>query len=290
MSKRIILFLLTNLLVGGALYAITSALGLQGYLGYRNSTYTGLIIGSVLYGFAGALISLALSRVMAKWMMGVQLVTPQSPSPYGQVASEVYELARRANLPAMPEVGVYESDEMNAFATGPSQRRSLVAVSTGLLAQMPPDEVRAVLAHEIAHIKNGDMVTQTLLQGVINSFAIFLARILANVASSFVDEKIGFLVYWIVNIVLQIVFTILGSLVTMWFSRHREFKADAYAAELVGARPMAGALTTLKERYVSLDAPNGLQTAKINGNRGFLALFSTHPPLEDRINALLKIR
>ena len=157
--KRIVLFLGTNLLIGTMLYIVTSALGLQGYFSSQGINYPTLILSSIIYGFAGAFISLAISRWVAKWTMRIQLVTPSSPGFEGQLARDVYELANRAGLPAMPEVGIYESEEMNAFATGPSQRRSLVAVSTGLLSQMPPNEVRAVLAHEIAHIKNGDMVT-----------------------------------------------------------------------------------------------------------------------------------
>lgn len=284
--KRIVLFLGTNLLIGTMLYIVTSALGLQGYFSSQGINYPTLILSSIIYGFTGAFISLAISRWVAKWTMRIQLVTPSSPGFEGQLARDVYELANRAGLPAMPEVGIYESEEMNAFATGPSQRRSLVAVSTGLLSQMPPNEVRAVLAHEIAHIKNGDMVTMTLLQGVINSFAIFLARIIAWAAANFVDSKLSNLVYFIVNIACQFLFTFLGSFITAYFSRTREYRADAGAADLVGARDMAGALNTLKLKYEPHDAPGGLQTAKIAGTKGLFALLSTHPPLDDRINAL----
>jgi len=284
--KRVVLFLATNLLVGVLLFAVTSALGLRGWVDSRGINYTMLMVSSILYGFAGAFISLGMSRVIAKWMMGIKLVSPTEYGPFGQVARDVQMLAEKAGLPAMPEVGVYESDELNAFATGPTQRRSLVAVSTGLLANMPPEEVRAVLAHEIAHIKNGDMVTMTLLQGVINSFAIFLARIIAWAASNVVDSKLSGIVYIVVNIALQFLFTFLGSFITMAFSRAREFRADAGAADLVGARPMAAALNTLKVRYEPLDAPNGLQTAKISGGSALFKLLSSHPPLEDRIAAL----
>ncbi len=287
--KRVVLFLGTNLLVGVLLYAVTSALGLRGWADSRGINYGMLMVSSIIYGFVGAFISLGMSRVIAKWMMRITLVSPTEYGPYGQVARDVQMLAEKAGLPATPEVGIYESDEMNAFATGPTQRRSLVAVSTGLLAQMPPEEVRAVLAHEIAHIKNGDMVTMTLLQGVINSFAIFLARIIAWAASNVVDSKLSGIVYIVVNIGLQFLFTFLGSFVTMAFSRAREYRADAGAAGLVGAAPMAAALNTLKMKYEPLDAQNGLQTAKISGGSSFLKLLDSHPPLEKRIEALRSV-
>jgi heat shock protein HtpX len=281
--KRVLLFLGTNLLVGTMLFVVTSALGLQGFFSSKGINYPILIASSMIYGFAGAFISLAISRMVAKWSMGVKLVDPRAPGSDGLLAREVHELAKKAGLKYMPEVGIYESDEMNAFATGPSQKRSLVAVSTGLLTQMPDHEVRAVLAHEVAHIKNGDMVTMTLLQGVINSFAIFLARIIGWMASNVVDSRISTLVYYLVNIACQILFTFLGSFVTMWFSRQREFRADADAAALVGANSMASALETLKAKYEPYDAPGGLATAKIFGKNGPL---SSHPPIEKRIEAL----
>lgn len=287
--KRIVLFLATNLLIGSMLYFVTSILGLQGYFTSKGINYPILIASSLVWGFAGAFISLALSRTIAKWMMGIQLITPQSGGAAGRIAQEVYELAERANLKAMPQVGIYESQEMNAFATGPSQSKSLVAVSTGLLAQMPPEQVRAVLAHEIAHIKNGDMVTMTLLQGLINSFAIFMARIIANIAANAVDSRMAGLVYMLVSIVCQLVFTVLGSFVTMAFSRHREFRADAGAGDLVGRSSMIGALRTLQAKFEPLDEPKGFETAKIADKSSFFALFSSHPPLEKRIEALQNI-
>ena len=244
------------------------------------------MVSSLIYGFAGAFISLGLSRIIAKWMMKIQLVTPQSEGAFGQLASDVYELAAKAGLKTMPEVGFYVSEELNAFATGPSQKRSLVAVSTGLLTNMPHDQVRAVLAHEITHITNGDMVTMTLLQGVINSFAIFLARIIGYAASMAVDSKISTLVYYAVNIACQLLFTFLGSFITMAFSRKREFRADSGAGALVSKESMIGALETLHVKYQKLDAPNGLATAKIMDRKGMFALLSSHPPIEQRIEAL----
>ncbi len=284
--KRVVLFLATNLMVGLLLFGVTSALGLNTFFTEKGINYQMLMLSSLVYGFGAAFISLGLSRIIAKWTMGIQLVTPQTPGAGGQIARDVYALAEKAGLKGMPEVGIYESPEMNAFATGPSQKRSLVAVSTGLLTQMPEDQVKAVLAHEIAHIKNGDMVTMTLLQGVINSFAIFLARIIAYFASLAVDSKLSGIVYIVVNIACQLLFTMLGSLITMAFSRHREFRADAMAGELLNRGSMIGALQTLQQKFEPFDAPNGLATAKIADGKGMFKLWSSHPPIEARIEAL----
>jgi heat shock protein HtpX len=287
--KRIVLFLATNLLIGTMLFFVTYIFGLQGYFTSKGINYPTLIASSLIWGFGGAFISLALSRTIAKWMMGIQLVTPQSGGAAGRIASEVYQLAEKANLRAMPQVGIYESPEMNAFATGPSQSKSLVAVSTGLLEQMPPDQVRAVLAHEIAHIKNGDMVTMTLLQGVVNSFAIFLARIIANAVAMAVDNRIATLVYIGVNFACQIAFTFLGSFITMAFSRQREFRADAGAGDLVGRSSMIAALKTLQAKFEPFDQRQGFETAKIADRSSFWVLQSSHPPIEKRIEALQRI-
>jgi heat shock protein HtpX len=284
--KRVVLFIATNLLVGLLLFGVTSALGLRGWASSRGIDYTLLLISSALYGFVGAFVSLGLSRIIAKWMMKIQLITPASQGGYGQLAQTVYDLSTKAGLKTMPEVGVYESDEMNAFATGPTKSRSLVAVSSGLLNNMPPDQVRAVIAHEITHITNGDMVTMTLLQGLINTFAIFLARIIAWGASNIVDSKLSGIVYFAVNIALQFLFTFLGSFITMAFSRAREYKADAGAASLVGRDSMIGALNTLNLKFEALDNQNGLQTAKIFDKSAFFALLSSHPSSESRIAAL----
>jgi heat shock protein HtpX len=187
----------------------------------------------------------------------------------------------------MPEVGVYESPEVNAFATGPSKNRSLVAVSSGLLRSMRPEEVEGVLAHEVAHIANGDMVTMTLLQGVMNAFVMFFARVIASVVTRSDDERRGGGMYFLVVIVLQIVLGILASLVTAWFSRHREFRADAGGAHLAGRERMIGALRRLAANHELVDTQHqALATMKINGVRSWAAMLSTHPPLEDRIAAL----
>jgi heat shock protein HtpX len=236
----------------------------------------------------GAFISLQMSRWMAKRATGVQLVdgrTGQADLDWLHVT--VARLTQQAGLP-MPEVGVYESPEVNAFATGPSKSRSLVAVSSGLLRAMRKEEVEGVLAHEVAHIANGDMVTMTLLQGVMNAFVMFLARIIAFALSSRGESREdrgggSFMVVF----ALQIVLGILGSLVTAWFSRHREFRADHGGATLAGRDRMIAALRRLAVNGELVDPRHqALATAKINGRRGWMELFSTHPPLEARIAAL----
>jgi heat shock protein HtpX len=189
----------------------------------------------------------------------------------------------------MPEVGIYESPELNAFATGPTRNNSLVAVSTGLLNGMSDSEVEGVLGHEVAHVANGDMVTMTLIQGVVNAFAMFFARIIAFAVSNFVREELGWIVRFVVTIVLDILFTILGSMVVAAFSRYREFRADAGGAKLAGREKMIAALEALR-RHVDLNNPNeapAMNSMKISSKSGgLLALFSTHPPLEKRIQAL----
>ena len=181
----------------------------------------------------------------------------------------------------MPEVGVYDSPEVNAFATGPSKRRSLVAVSTGLLRSMRHEEVEGVLAHEISHIQNGDMVTMTLIQGVVNAFVMFFARIIANIVRQMVDERISHLVFFAVTLVLDILLGILGMMVVAWFSRAREFRADAGGAALAGKSKMIGALQRLMQNKELVDnSQPQLATMKINGGKGFMSLISTHPPLK----------
>jgi heat shock protein HtpX len=199
-------------------------------------------------------------------------------------------LTDRAGLPT-PEVGIYDSPEVNAFATGPTRSRSLVAVSTGLLRGMQRDEVEGVLAHEVAHIQNGDMVTMTLIQGVVNAFVLFLARFIANILRSAVDERMSGLVYFMTVIALQIGLGLLGSVVVAWFSRAREFRADAGSAALAGKGKMIAALQRLQQNTLMIENQHpALATLKISGTRGGLALLSTHPPLEARIAALQNAR
>jgi heat shock protein HtpX len=275
-AKRVVLFLLTNLAVVATVSIILSVLGVQ------PGGIASLAVFSLVWGMGGAFVSLQLSRWIAKRATGLQLVNGRTgQQELDWVYNTVERLARQANLP-MPEVGVYNSAEVNAFATGPSKSRSLVAVSSGLLRAMRPNEVEGVLAHEVAHIANGDMVTMTLLQGVINAFVIFFARIIASMMSRG-DGRPSYLVIF----ALEIGLGLLGSLITAWFSRMREFRADAGAAHLSGRENMLGALRRLMANRELVDPSHqALATMKINGTRGWMMFFSTHPPLEQRIAAL----
>jgi len=287
--KRIILFLATNIAVMITLSIVLSLLGFSGYLTPTGLDYSALMVFCLVWGMAGAFISLQMSRWMAKRAMGVQLVDGKSGQPeLDWLHQTVANLARKAELP-MPEVGFYDSPEVNAFATGPSKSRSLVAVSTGLLRSMRREEVEGVLAHEVAHIQNGDMVTLTLIQGVVNAFVMFFSRIIANIVRQMVDEKISHLVFFVTTIVFDIAFGILGSMVVAWFSRAREFRADAGGAQLAGKANMIGALQRLMQNKEMVDdSQPQLATMKINGGKGFMSLIATHPPLEVRIAALQK--
>jgi heat shock protein HtpX len=286
--KRILLFVLTNLAIMVTLSIVLSLLGVGGYITPTGLDYSALMVFCAVWGMGGAFISLAMSRWIAKSAMGVQLVNGRS----GQAELDwlyrtVERLATQAQLP-MPQVGIYESPEVNAFATGPSRSRSLVAVSTGLFRAMRHEEIEGVLAHEVAHIQNGDMVTMTLIQGVVNAFVMFFARIIANIARQMVDERSQYLVQMLVTIVLDIALGILGAMVVAWFSRAREFRADAGGAALAGRGNMIGALQRLMSSQQLLEQGHpSLATLKISGKRsGFMALLSTHPPLEERIAAL----
>jgi heat shock protein HtpX len=290
MGKRIFLFLATNIAIVLTLSVVASILGIGNYLGRQGMDISGLAMFCLFWGMGGAFISLLMSRWIAKRATGVQLVQGRTGNSQADWLYQTIErLTRQAGLP-MPEVGVYPSDEVNAFATGPSKNRSLVAVSSGLLRSMRPEEVEGVLAHEVTHIANGDMVTMTLLQGVINAFVMFLARIIAYVVvrgGSDSRSRGSSGLEFLVVIVLQIVLGILGSLVVAWFSRQREFRADAGGAHLAGRPRMIAALQRLKASQELVDPSHqALATMKINGTRGWAALFSSHPPLEVRIAAL----
>jgi heat shock protein HtpX len=290
--KRILLFVATNLAIMITISIFLSLLGIGGYrLPGGGLDYGALMVFSLVWGMAGSFISLALSRFMAKRAMGVQLVDGRTGhEELDWLHATVRQLTDRAGLP-MPEVGIYDSPEVNAFATGPSRKRSLVAVSTGLLRGMRRDEVEGVLAHEVSHIQNGDMVTMTLIQGVVNAFVIFFARVIANIARNAVDERSSYLVGLLTTIALDIAFGILGMMVVAWFSRAREFRADAGAGALAGKGKMIAALQRLQQNTQMVDTSNpSLATMKISGARGMLALLSTHPPLEARIAALQSAR
>jgi len=288
--KRILLFILTNLLVMITIGIILSVFGVSSYLNESGGIDFGsLLVFSAIVGFTGAFISLAMSRWMAKMMMKVQVLKPEDNLSYGerQVVDMVHRLSRAAGLTHMPEVGIYESNEVNAFATGPSKKRSLVAVSSGLLHELDENAVEAIIAHEVAHVANGDMVTMTLLQGVVNTFVVFLSRIAAWAVSRLVKEELAGLVHFIAVIVFQIAFSILGSLVVLAYSRHREFHADAGGAHLAGRDKMIHALRGLKayQDRMQDSQQTAISTLQISGKKRS-ALFSTHPDLEERIRRM----
>jgi heat shock protein HtpX len=285
--KRIFLFLATNLAVVLLLSVIINLFGLNRWLAAEGIDYTGLLVFSAVIGFAGSFISLLMSKTAAKWSTGAHVVDGSEGTSEYWLVNTVKRLADKAGI-GMPEVAVYEGAP-NAFATGAFRNSSLVAVSTGLLQSMSKEEVEAVLGHEIGHVANGDMVTLTLIQGVVNTFVVFLAR----VVGFFVDKAIfrtergvgiGF---YITVFACEIVFGILASMIVAWFSRQREFRADAASAELLGTpRPMINALARLGGLEPGA-LPPAIQTAGItNKPSGIFALFSTHPPVEERIAAL----
>lgn len=293
--RRILLFLLTNFLVITTISIICNLLGVQPYLTEYGLNLQQLLLFCTVWGMGGSFISLLMSRFVVKMSMGVKVI-PANTTDHNlqQLVSIVHDLARRANLPAMPEVGVYDSPEINAFATGPSKSRSLVAVSSGLLNSMNRDEIAGVLGHEISHVANGDMVTMTLLQGIVNVFVMFFARIIAYALTmgrrgDSDSRGSSHFAYYIAEFVFQTIFMILGSLVVAAFSRWREYRADAGGANLAGRQNMIEALQILQkvqERNFTR-APKGLKTLMIaGGSHNIMRLFASHPPLEQRIAKL----
>ncbi len=289
---RILLFLLTNFSI---LLLISVTFRMFGIESMLLSSGTGLdmnalLVMSAAFGFGGAFISLALSKWMAKRSMRVQVIATPSNQQERWLLQTVERQAQRAGI-GMPEVGVFPSDVVNAFATGMRRNNALVAVSSGLLQKMTRDEAEAVLAHEVAHVANGDMVTMGLLQGVLNTFVIFLSRVIGHVVDRVVfrNERGFGIGYFVVSIVAQIMLSILATIVVMWFSRWREFRADAGGANLAGRQKMIAALQRLQQNQAE-DLPGELAAFGINGGRptGLRALFMSHPPLEDRIAALRK--
>jgi heat shock protein HtpX len=288
--KRIVLFLLTNLAVVFVLSITASVLGLDRFVSENGLDFGKLLVFCALFGFGGSFISLWMSKSMAKMSTGARVITQPQNSTELWLVDTVQRLATRAQL-TMPEVAIYEGAP-NAFATGASKNNSLVAVSTGLLQSMTKEEVEAVLAHEVAHIQNGDMVTLTLIQGVVNTFVMFLSRIVGHFVDSALrkndQESSGYGIgYTVTVIVCQIVFGLLASIIVMYFSRQREYRADAGAATLMGARqPMINALRRLGGTAVE-PLPEGLKAAGISDKpSSWSELFSSHPPMEKRIAAL----
>ncbi|WP_078378549.1 protease HtpX [Sutcliffiella halmapala] len=289
MAKRIFFFLLTNILVITTITIILNLIGFSGYIENDQIMFGPLLLLSAIIGFTGSFISLLMSRWMAKKMMNVKVIDPDGPmnSQERQIVDMVHRMSRAAGITKMPEVGIYHSPEVNAFATGPSKNRSLVAVSSGLLQEMDDAAIEGVIAHEVAHIANGDMVTMTLLQGVVNTFVIFLARIAAFIASRFVKEEMAPIVHFIAIIVFQILFSILGSIVVFAFSRYREFHADRGGADLAGKDKMVHALRSLQAHTHRIrdEQDSAIASFKISGKRKS-SLFSTHPDLNERIRRL----
>ena len=287
--KRILLFLVTNLAVVAVLSIVARITGLDRWLAVNGQSYEGLLVMAALFGFGGSLISLAMSKWMAKRAMGVKVIEQPTTADEQWLVSTVRGLAEQAGI-GMPEVGVFDSPQPNAFATGARRNAALVAVSTGLLRGMSRSEVSAVLGHEITHVANGDMVTLTLIQGVVNTFVIFLARVVGGIvdrARSRDGQGRGGMGYFMTVMVTQMVLGIAASMIVMWFSRRREFRADAGGAQLSGRNNMIAALERLKSAQEPA-LPGQLAAFGIGGGRGrgLQALFMSHPPLEERIAAL----
>jgi heat shock protein HtpX len=288
--KRILLFLATNLAVVVLLGIVLRLIGFEGILeeSGRDLNLGALLIFAALFGFAGSFISLAMSKWTAKRMMGVRVITQPSNSAEQWLVNTVRQQAQLAGI-GMPEVGIFDSPEPNAFATGARRDASLVAVSTGLLASMSQKEAEAVLAHEVSHVANGDMVTLTLIQGVVNTFVIFLARVVGHTVDRvvFKNEEGHGPAFWITTIVAEIAFGLIATVIVMHFSRQREFRADAGGARLAGREHMINALERLKQRHAG-PLPDKMAAFGISGGgaAGLKKLFMTHPPLEDRIAAL----
>ena len=284
--KRILLFLLTNIAVMVVLSITLNILGVNRFVGAQGLNIGMLLVFSAVVGFTGSFISLLLSKPMAKWSTGAQVIEAPQGADEQWLVSTVKRLADKAGI-GMPEVAVYEG-EPNAFATGAFRDSALVAVSTGLLQSMTREEVEAVLAHEVAHVANGDMVTLTLIQGVVNTFVVFLARIVGYLVDKavFKTERGVGVGYYITVVVCEIVFGILASIIVMWFSRQREFRADAGASQFLGTpRPMVAALRRLGG-IAPGELPKSFQSSGISDKPGFMSLFSSHPPIEERIAAL----
>jgi heat shock protein HtpX len=285
--KRIILFILTNLAVMLVMSITLSVLGVGKVTGPGGLNLSALLVLSLVMGFTGSIISLLMSKMMAKWSTGAHVITAPQNATEQWLVNTVQRQAQQAGI-GMPEVAIYDSPEINAFATGWSKNNSLVAVSTGLMNNMSADEAEAVLAHEVSHVANGDMVTLTLVQGVVNTFVIFLSRVIGYVVDRMVlknerGDGIGFMV---TSLVAQLVLGIFASMIVMWFSRYREFHADAGGAKLAGKHKMIAALERLKMNHEESALPKSVAAFGISGGGAISKLFMTHPPLDERIEAL----
>ena len=298
MLKRIFLFGLMNIAMMVSISVIMRVLGLEYYLTPYGINYKSLAVFCLLWGMVGSIFSLLISKWTAKKFMGVKLIDERGA--HGDIVRKVHQMSRAANLPKMPEVGIYDSPEVNAFATGPTKSNSLIAVSTGLLNKLDTDEVEGVLGHEIAHVANGDMVTMTLVQGVVNAFVMFFARIAAfalqNALRGNSDNNgrrsSGGLIHMFTVMAFEVVFGFIGMFIVAWFSRYREYRADEGGARLAGKSSMINALKKLQSRQgvpgVSATASGhkSFDAMKISNPKKILAMLSTHPKLEDRIARL----
>jgi len=293
--KRIFLFLATNLAIILVLSISLRLLGFEGYLDQQgvDLNLNSLLIFAAVFGFGGSFISLAISKWTAKRMTGAHVVTQASSSTERWLVQTVERQANVAGI-GMPEVAIYNSPEINAFATGMSRNNALVAVSSGLLEAMTEDEAEAVLAHEVSHIANGDMVTLALIQGVVNTFVMFLSRIIGHFIDRavFKNERGHGPAFWITTIIAELVLGILASIIVMWFSRQREFRADAGGASLAGREKMAQALERLKAQYQPSQLPDQMAAFGISGGigQGIKKLFMSHPPLDERIRILREMK
>lgn len=287
--RRIGLFVMVNILVMVTITMLVHFLGLEHFLTQNGIDYGSLMVFCLVWGFGGAFISLMISRWMAKMAMGVKVLDPQNPggSEERWLVDTVHRLAQKAGLATMPEVGLYQSPDPNAFATGPGRDSALVAVSTGLFNAMDHNQIEAVLGHEMTHVVNGDMVTLTLLQGVINAFVMFLSYAISFLLTRSNDRREGnFMAQFLVRQLLQIVLGLLGFIIVMWFSRWREFRADAGGGRLTDRHQMADALRAL-QKYINRPKsaePASLSAFKISAPGG--SLFASHPPLDERIQRL----
>ena len=287
--KRILLFLVHNLAVVFVLSIVMRILGIDQYIAAQGGSAYGLLVFAAVFGFGGAIISLLISKWSAKRMMGVRIIDQPRDNVERWIVDTVRVQAQEAGI-GMPEVGIFDSPEPNAFATGANKNKALVAVSTGLLQRMRKEEVEAVLGHEIGHVANGDMVTLTLIQGVVNTFVIFLARIIGNFVDKviFKNENGGGIAYFGVVLVAELLLGILASIIVSWFSRKREFRADAAGALLASPAAMVGALEALKRAHQPEGLPEQMAAFGISAGTptGLKRLFMSHPPLDERIDAL----
>jgi heat shock protein HtpX len=293
--KRVALFLLTNVAVIIVASITLSLLGVGSFLDESgtNLNLTSLLIFCFVFGMAGSFISLLLSKKMAIWTTGTKIIDVPRTREEHWLVDTTRELSMKAGI-GMPDVGIFPTDQSNAFATGANRNKALMAVSSGMLQRFNKNELRAVIGHEIAHIANGDMITMTLLQGIMNTFVMFLARVAGFIVDRMIlkNERGLGIGFYVTTIIMEILLMILASIIMMWFSRQREFRADAGAAQLTNKEDMIGALTSLKREMGFPDQmPESLSAFGINSGQrsGFKALFMTHPPLDERIAALQKL-